>query len=126
MRDVMPEKADASATRLDQAQDHARERRLAASALADDAERLSGIDPEADVVDGEQFPRNAAVPAGPKILGEMLDLQDRLAHRIDSSPTAEPASISPTRTQRACRPSPRSMTFDVVARHSSIAIGQHG
>ena len=70
-----------AARRLDQAQQRATDRRLAAARLADEAERLAATDREADVVDGLHVADLATQdPAHQREeLVEVLDLDERIA-----------------------------------------------
>ena len=63
-RDVLAVEDDAPARGLDGAQDEPPGGRLAAAALPDEAERLPGLDGEADAVDGaHDAPRPSQQPA---------------------------------------------------------------
>ncbi len=76
---------DGAGIGLDQAQDRAGERRLAAAGGADQSQRLAGPQREADVVEGGDRYAGAAEP-----LGQALDLEQRRAH----APTPRCASMS--------------------------------
>ena len=126
MGDVGPQKPDGAAARLDQAQDHAPERGFAAAALADDTQRFTGRETEADIIDRAQRADRAARTGAPEFLVEVLYRQDRFAQGVASRPGTYPAMSSPARKQRAVRPLPTSICWGRVDRHSSIVIGQRG
>ena len=83
--DLAPVEADRARGRLDQLQDRAAERRLAAARLADQAERLAAPDAEADAVDRADLV-DLAVDQEPapdrEVLDEVGDLEQRGAVRL--------------------------------------------
>ena len=103
--------------RLDQAQQHAARRRLAAAGLADDAERLACLEIKADAVDGLQ--RHRAAEHAADLHGEM---HFQIAHgqeRHDSAPKS-------SRMQALARPLPNPRKAGRSARHQSSAKGHLG
>ena len=68
--------------RRQQAQDGERQRALARTGLADDAQRLAGVDAQRDLVDRAHDPR---APRRDIVGGEVLELEQRAgAHRVTS------------------------------------------
>src|SRR6185503_3952671 len=78
-REVAAEHGDGTGCRRHEPQDRARERRLAAARLADDAERLAGRERETDAVDGTQH-LALAEPTAPEhreVHANGLDVDER-------------------------------------------------
>ena len=94
-RDVLAVKPDAAGGRLDQPQHGAADRRLAAAALADQAERLAALDREADAVD-----RDRPCPA--------LRAQQALLDREMLLEVRRPRAPAALRARRICRSAIRS------------------
>ena len=77
----MTVEAHAALGRLDQAQDEAADGRFAAAGFADEAQRLAGLEREADAVDGLDLGARALEQAAPhgKVFLEAVDLEDEPA-----------------------------------------------
>jgi hypothetical protein len=120
MRDVLPVDADRPGGRLEQLEQRAPDRRLAAAALADQPQRLAAADLEAHAVDGMDLARHAREQAGVnrKVLLEVGDLEQR-----------GPAHAAPASTRSACQqaiacPGARSSSGGTALRHWSVASAQ--
>ena len=74
---------------VEQPQDRAPDRRLAAAALADERERLAARDREGDAVDRvDEGARTQQAAADPEVFLEIVDLEQRRAHAATASRTA--------------------------------------
>jgi hypothetical protein len=85
--EIVAEEFDAARGRLDQAEQHAADRRLAAAGFADQAERLAQGDIETDIVDRAQQgdrPLEHDAAAHREVLGQAFDAQERV-HGVPSS-----------------------------------------
>jgi hypothetical protein len=61
---ILAAKLNFAFVRLDESQQHPRERRLAASRFADDAERLAALELEADIIDSHAATAGSAERTG--------------------------------------------------------------
>ena len=89
VRDVLAVEPDRAFGRLEQAQQHLADGRLAAAGFADEAQRLARIDREADAIDRLHHRDRAREQAAlqRKVLLQVLDFDDRAhaAARSDAS-----------------------------------------
>src|SRR5579864_4608165 len=81
-RDVAPVEDDLAGCRLDELDDRARQRRLAAARLAYEPERLTRLDREVDAVDRMHLPDRTLQQPGAdrKVLDQILDPEQIVAH----------------------------------------------
>ena len=97
-RDVAAVEDDLPRRRLRQLDQRPRQRRLAAARLADEAERLAGLDRQVDAVDGVDLSDGALEDPGAdrEVLDETLDAEDLLAA---SGPLVD--RLEPARARRS-------------------------
>src|SRR5439155_4731380 len=95
--EVLPLEAHDPAGRLLQEQHHLRGRGLTAARLADEPERLAGVDRERDVVDGADradLAREEDSLLHREVLGEVLGFEDRSRHPYTLTWTPAPRASS--------------------------------
>ena len=86
IRDVAALEQDPAVGRIEQPHDAARERRLAAARLADDAQGLAGLDAERDAVDRlhrGDFLLEDDPPCDGEVLADVVDDEQLVAGRLD-------------------------------------------
>src|SRR5262249_16007211 len=113
---------DLSRGRLDEPQDAASRRGLAATRFPNEAERLARREVEAHAIDRMDALHLALEqsPLDGELLHEVADLEKIVGH----GGQAVPAAMSSARMQRTLWPRLISRSSGVAARHSSIAWGQ--
>src|SRR5262249_52431275 len=123
--DVLPLEEDLARGRLDQAEDRAADRRLAAARLADETEGLAVADLERDVVDGLHVADGAREDPllDREVLLQVGDLDERSGRLRRVGHQISPRS---TRRQATSWPGATGLSVGSVVLHSSTANGQRG